>query len=1013
MNIAVLAISRPVATTLLAIALVFAGLGAFRLLPLASLPRIDFPTISVTTQLPGASAETMASSVTAPLERFLGHIAGITQLTSSSTLGLSRIIMQFDLDRNIDGAARDVQSAINDARSQLPPNLPTLPTYRKVNPADTPILVLALSSDTIPIGALYDSAATILQQKLSQVLGVGQVLVTGSALPAVRIELNPTVLNNYGIGLPQLTQTIQAANLNRPKGELQLTPTTTAAITAADQLFDPAEYASLIIGYNNNSPVYLKDVGYVQHSIEDIRNAGLFNGKPAVFIVIFKQPGANVIKTMDQISTTLPLLRSLIPAGIDLVVALDKTQTIRVSLFDVELTLLVAIFLVILVTYFFLGSFRAMLIPGITVPLSLLGTFCVMYLLGYSLDNLSFMALIISTGFVVDDAVVVLENISRYIEQQIEPVEAAIRGATEVSFTVVAMSLSLIAIFIPILWMGGLVGRLFREFAVTLSVAILISMVISLTITPMMCARILRHQNTQPTPPKKIRLHNFYAKTLTWSLQHRRWINGLLLATVGCTVLLFWIIPKGFFPQQDTGQINGTIQSDQALSFQALHKKLGQLVQLVKADPAVQHVIGMVGGSNNPSSGSMYITLKPKQQRQVSADEIINRLRPITAKITGVNLYLQAAQDLVIGARQANAQFQYTVFGDDIVLLRDWAAPITQTIRQIDDIVDVSSDQRDRGLEAYVAIDRDSASRLGVSTTDIDSTLYHAFGQSQISTMYTGMNQYHVIMEVAPEYWQDPEILRQLYLTTTSGQTVPLSAVAAFAEQSTLLAVNHQSQSPATTISFNLKPHTSLDKAVHQVEMAMQKLHLPPGLRGAFQGTAQAFKNSLASEPYLLLAALLAVYIVLGMLYENYIHPITILSTLPSAGLGALLSLLLMRTDLSIIAFIGIILLIGIVKKNAIMMIDFAIDLQRNQHKTPQEAIFTAALVRFRPIMMTTCAAMLGALPLILAKGLGTELRYPLGIAIFGGLLLSQLLTLYTTPVIYLSMENVRLKYQR
>lgn len=1011
MNLSRPFIVRPIATTLLALGLAIAGIVAFNLLSVSSLPQIDFPTISVQAGLPGASAETMATSVATPLERQLGHISGVTEMTSSSSLGSTRIVLQFDLSRDIEGAARDVQAAINASASYLPVNLPSNPTYRKVNPAEAPIMILALTSDIYSRGEMYDAASTILAQKLSQIEGVGQVMVGGGSLPAVRIELNPTQLSSYGIGLDTVKSVIGSANANRPKGHLTL-GSSVSTIMSNDQIFKASDYAPLIITYRNNNPVRLSDVSELVDSVEDVRNVGLANGKPAIILVIFKSPGANVIHTNDQIRKMLPYLQATLSKGIHISMMMDRTTTIRTSLHDIEITLIVAMLLVIFVTFLFLKSIRAMMIPGVVVPLSLLGTFAVMKLLNYSLDNLSLIALTISTGFVVDDAVVVLENISRYLEKGESALQAALKGAREVGFTVVSMSLSLIAVFIPILLMGGIVGRLFREFSVTLSIAILISLVISLTLTPMMCAQFLKKlsKNEMDSTSEKgffYKIHRRYEKSLAWALDHSRLMLVILFFTVIMNIFLFVSIPKGFFPQQDTGRIMGSIQAEQNISFQAMQQKLTQFVTIIQQDPSVETVVGFVGGTTT-NSGQVFVTLKELSKRKISVDQIIVRLRKKLSVITGATLYLQAAQDLQIGGRQGNAQFQYTLSAATLNDLNLWSPKMVSALSTLPGIADVNSDQRDHGLELYVNINHDAAMQYNITTQQIDSTLYSAFGQSQVSTLYTPFNQYHVVMEVAPRYWQRPETLREIYVDSPTHAIVPLSAFASFIPRATLLSVNHSAESPSTTLSFNLLPNAALGDAVNSVSTAIQSMHLPPGMYGAFSGTAQAFQESLSNEIYLVLAALLAVYIVLGILYESLIHPITILSTLPSAGIGALLALMLARTDLSIMAIIGIILLIGIVKKNAIMMIDFALHVQRTENKTPKEAIYQAALLRLRPILMTTMAAILGALPLVIGFGLGSELRRPLGIAIVGGLILSQILTLYTTPVMYLAMDSIR-----
>jgi len=1013
MNLSTPFIKRSIATTLLTIGVALAGMVAFSLLPVSPMPRVDIPTISAAATLPGADPETMATSVTTPLERQFGRIAGITEMTSTSALSSSSITMQFDLNRDIDGAARDVQAAINAAHIDLPVTLRTNPTYRKVNSADAPIMIMALTSDTLTQGQMYDSASTILAQKISQVTGVGNVVVGGSSLPGVRVELNPDALNRYGVALEDVRTALAYANANRPKGFVEAGDRQWQVATS-DQATKAVDYQSLVVAYRNGAPVLLGNLGKVVDSVEDLRNAGIANGKPAILLIIFKQPDANIIETVDSISALLPLLKASIPAAINMDIASDRTTTIRASLHDVERTLLISVALVILVVFLFLRNVRATMIPSIAVPISLIGTFGIMYLCGYSLDNFSLMAITISTGFVVDDAIVVLENVSRHIEQGVTPIQAALRGAREVGFTVMSMSISLVAVFLPLLLMGGVIGRIFHEFAVTLSAAVLVSLVVSLTTTPMMCARLLTHEPQRQRSRLYLASERFfvwllarYEGSLNQALGHPRTTMLVMFAVIGLNIALYLIVPKGLFPQQDTGVIRGSIVADQSTSFQAMRPKLTGYINIIRADPAVASVVGFTGGSQR-NTGMMFISLKPLEQRKVSADAVINRLRGKLATVPGATLFLQAAQDISVGARGSNSQYQYALQGDNLSDLNLWAPRILKTLQDLPQLLDVNSNQQDRGLQVTLMIDRLTAARLGVTESAIDAALYDAFGQRLVSTIYQASNQYHVVMEVAPEYWQQPETLKGIYVANQNDQLVPLSAFSHFEPTNTTLSVNHQAQFPAMTISFNLPPNVALSDASKAIENAVAHSGMPSTIHASFQGTAQTFQQSLATLPLLILAALFTIYIVLGVLYESYVHPITILSTLPSAGVGALVALLLCGMDLNVMAFIGIILLIGLVKKNAIMMIDFALVAQRTEGKTPVDAIRQACLLRFRPIMMTTMAALLGALPLALGTGTGSELRRPLGITIVGGLIFSQMLTLYTTPVVYLYMDRFR-----
>jgi multidrug efflux pump len=1017
MHISAPFIRRPVATSLLTFAILLAGGVAFYFLPVSALPHIDFPTISVRANLPGGSPETMASSVATPLERQFGRIAGVTQMTSSSQLGTTGITLQFDLDRDINAAARDVQAAINAAAGQLPPGLPSLPTYRKVNPAETDILDLTVSSDTLTRGALYDICDSFLAQKISQVDGVGLVRISGGSKPSVRVDLNPNAMAHYGIGLEEVNATLGAANANTPKGALE-NQSNRWILSDTDQLLKPDEYSHLIVAYRNGAPVRVQDIAKVTEGIEDVRNAGFANGKAAVLMGVGRQPGANIIQTVDQIMALFPELKASIPPTVTLDTNYNRTTTIRASVKDIEFTLLLTVALVVMVIFLFLRNAWATIIPSIAVPLSIAGTFGVMYLLHYNVDNLSLMALAICTGFVVDDAIVVIENITRYLEEGLTPLDAALKGSREIGFTVLSMSTSLIAVFIPLLLMGGIIGRLFREFSVTLSAAIIVSLCVSLTTTPMMCAQFLKSQKEIKHGKMYLAIERMfqwsaetYAAGLRWVLRHQPFMVAVTGATLCLSVYLYIVIPKGFFPQQDTGLMAGGIEGEQDTSFASMQEKLKQFTDIVMSDPAVKTMVGEAGGGAE-NTGQMEIELKPLDQRDVSVYQVIARLRPRLAKVPGATLFLRAYQDITVGGRISSSQYQYTLSSENLDDLLQWAPRVEAAMKRIPELGDIDSDQQTRGLQASLVIDRDTASRLGISPLNIDNTLYDAFGQRQVSTIFTEINQYHVVMEVDSSFRESTDGIRDLYVKSSKGNQVPLSAFTHYETKNTALAVNHQGQFPAVTISFNLEDGVALGDAVTKIEAAVLKMGLPADIHPTFQGNARAFQASLASQPWLILAALVAVYIVLGMLYESYIHPITILSTLPSAGVGALLALLAFHTELTVIAVIGIILLIGIVKKNAIMMIDFAIEVQRSG-KTSEESIYQACLLRFRPIMMTTVAALFGGLPLALMPGTGSEMRRPLGISIVGGLLVSQALTLYTTPVIYLYMDRLQVRLRR
>ncbi len=1029
MNISAPFIHRPVATTLLTVAIAIAGAVAYIQLPVAPLPQVDFPTISISASLPGASAQIMASSVATPLERQLGHIAGVTEMTSSSSLGSTSVTLQFDLSRDIDGAARDVEAGINAARTYLPANLPQNPSYRKVNPADSPIMVLSLTSDKYDVTQLYDEASTILVQRLSQIQGVGQVFVGGGATPSVRVEANPTKLSSFGLTLANVRSVLSLQNTLQPRGQIS-NNVLTADIITNDQISRAKDYKPLIVGYHNGNAVRLSDVADVVNSTQNIRAVGYMDGIKSVTVIIFRQPNANIIQTVQAIYSQLPFLKAVLPQGIETTVVLDRTTTIRASVNDVEMTLLISICLVVVIVFVFLRNVRATIIPAVAVPVSLIGTFAGMYLFGYSIDNLSLMALTISTGFVVDDAIVVMEDISRHLENGLPPFAAALKGAQEIGFTVFSISMSLIAVFIPILMMGGIVGRLFREFAVTLSTAIVVSMVISLTTTPTMCAHLLKAHNREEKHNRLYRLSekffdgmlSVYRHSLLWVLDNSALMLIVLALTIALNIIVIIKIPKGFFPQQDTGVLVGGVQGPQDASFPFMNFSVLQLVKVIKADPAVAHVNAYTGGNGASNGGFIFVALKPLSERKVNAMQVIGRLRPKLNRLPVASAFLQPVQDVRIGGRSSNALYQYTIQSDNIPDLAHWGPILFANMKKLPGLQDVNTDQQNGGLESYLTYDRVAAARLGQTASSLDSLLYSAFGQSEVSVIYTPLNQYYVVLEAAPQYWQSPAGLKSIYInpggpassTGTAGinNIAQLATVSTNQTGTTPLQVNHTGLFPSVTVSFNLAPGLSMSQATKEVSDMEERLGLPSTVRGFFAGTLQAYQQSLSSEPYLILTAVLAVYIVLGILYESLVHPLTIISTLPSASVGAMLALMMFHMDLNVISIIGIVLLIGIVKKNAIMMIDFALMAERLEGKRTADAIFEACILRFRPIMMTTMAAIFGALPLALGTGTGSELRRPLGITIVGGLLLSQLITLYTTPVVYLTLDRLRLRAQ-